>query len=149
MSDTDPQPTSHAYARRLLLQSAAEFDATGNPETAALLRAASAALSAAVPLEATAADPTALLKACALALRGEGYPGEHLRDLHTMPDEIAALRAEQLEWCQAAAVPLLEDPQPQRQDSLTDQMATVLHTATRLGCYDAVDWIVGRWRGAP
>jgi hypothetical protein len=29
----------------------------------------------------------------------------------------------------------------QRQDSLTDQMETVLKLATEAGCYDAADWL--------
>lgn len=28
-----------------------------------------------------------------------------------------------------------------RQDSLTDQMETVLNLATEAGCYDAADWL--------
>lgn len=34
-----------------------------------------------------------------------------------------------------------EERCPQRQDSLYDQMITVLTLATRAGCYDAADWI--------
>jgi hypothetical protein len=32
--------------------------------------------------------------------------------------------------------------QGQRQDSLTHQLATLRRAATRLGCYDAADWIL-------
>ena len=31
--------------------------------------------------------------------------------------------------------------QPQRQDSLEDQLRTVHEAAARLGCYEAADWI--------
>ena len=31
--------------------------------------------------------------------------------------------------------------QPQRQDSLREQLKTLHVAATRLGCYDAADWI--------
>jgi hypothetical protein len=40
-----------------------------------------------------------------------------------------------------AKVPTLR----QRQDSLTDQMKTVVAAAERLGCYDAADWLRDRW----
>jgi NTP pyrophosphatase (non-canonical NTP hydrolase) len=53
----------------LLLLSAAEFDATGHPETAALLRAASDALGAAVPLEATHREPETLAEFAKHGLR--------------------------------------------------------------------------------
>lgn len=33
----------------------------------------------------------------------------------------------------------------QRQDSLTDQMATVMALAVAAGCYDAHDWLKSRW----
>lgn len=33
----------------------------------------------------------------------------------------------------------------QRQDSLTDQMVTLLHLAQAAGCYDAADWVKARW----
>jgi hypothetical protein len=33
------------------------------------------------------------------------------------------------------------DPQPQRQDSLDDQLRDVQAAANRMGCYDAADWI--------
>jgi hypothetical protein len=35
----------------------------------------------------------------------------------------------------------LVSPQPQRQDSLTDQMRDIHYYATKAGCYDAADWI--------
>lgn len=38
-------------------------------------------------------------------------------------------------------VPCNIDQQPQRQDDLRSQMATVLDAARRLGCYDAMDWL--------
>lgn len=31
--------------------------------------------------------------------------------------------------------------QPQRQDSLSDQLWTLHEAAVRLGCYDAADWL--------
>lgn len=33
----------------------------------------------------------------------------------------------------------------QRQDSVSDQMATVMRLAVEHGCYDAHDWLVARW----
>ena len=33
------------------------------------------------------------------------------------------------------------EQQPQRQDSLREQLITVHDAATRLGCYDAADWL--------
>lgn len=36
---------------------------------------------------------------------------------------------------------LIPDVQPQRQDSTTDQLDTVLALGIRAGCYDAVDLI--------
>lgn len=38
-------------------------------------------------------------------------------------------------------------PQPQRQDSLHEQMRDVVRAAEQLGCYDAADWIKDRWNG--
>jgi hypothetical protein len=35
--------------------------------------------------------------------------------------------------------------QPQRQDSLNDQLIDLHRVAVKLGCYDAADWIA-RWR---
>jgi hypothetical protein len=37
------------------------------------------------------------------------------------------------------------EQQPQRQDSLTDQMRTVHRLAARAGCFDAADWL---WKNA-
>lgn len=37
------------------------------------------------------------------------------------------------------------EPSRIRQDSLTDQMSTVMQLAVEAGCYDAHDWIVARW----
>lgn len=34
-----------------------------------------------------------------------------------------------------------------RQDSLTDQMRSVMSAAIDLGCYDAADWIRDAWNG--
>ena len=34
----------------------------------------------------------------------------------------------------------------QRQDSLTDQMNTVIDLARKEGCYDAQDWIIKVWQ---
>lgn len=33
----------------------------------------------------------------------------------------------------------------QRQDSVSDQMTTVMRLAVEHGCYDAHDWLVARW----
>lgn len=41
-----------------------------------------------------------------------------------------------------------EKVKPQRQDSLTDQMNTVIDLARKEGCYDAHDWIIKAWKDA-
>lgn len=35
----------------------------------------------------------------------------------------------------------MAEQQPQRQDSLADQLVDVLNAANRMGCYDAADFI--------
>lgn len=42
---------------------------------------------------------------------------------------------------------LIKKVQPQRQDSVTDQLRTVVELATRAGCYDAADLIKARLLG--
>jgi hypothetical protein len=44
-----------------------------------------------------------------------------------------------------AAAKLIPDPAVQRQDSLTDQMVTLMDLARRAGCYDAADWLQQEW----
>jgi hypothetical protein len=38
---------------------------------------------------------------------------------------------------------------PQRNDSLHDQMMDVIGRAEEMGCYDAADWIKARWNIPP
>lgn len=64
-----------------------------------------------------------------------------------MPEDIKSLHAAKKlvdEWRWPKGKP---QEVPQRQDSLTDQMKTVIQLAEKEGCYDAADWIKKRFEG--
>jgi hypothetical protein len=68
-------------------------------------------------------------------------PQKNVDELHLTPKE-AALIYNELQLLKEKLGQL-----PQRQDSITDQMKTIINEGNRLGCYDAVDWIVARFWG--